>query len=80
MVSQTANSPVDVLRAVLNDPLATTPEKINAAKALDAIERKGGGSQDRLSRLTRQEIAEEIARVRALISVQAIDKSGVAAP
>lgn len=61
------SSASDVLRGVLTDPDATTNEKINAAKALDAIERRGGGDAGDFQAMTLAEIDAEIARVRALL-------------
>jgi hypothetical protein len=76
-----AQEPADILREILSDPTVTIPEKINAAKALDAIQKRGAEARDgRASRMSRADLVGEIARVRSLLAGQSIEKAGKAAP
>ena len=71
----------EILRAVLTDHDTSTTEKINAAKALDAIERRAGALTDGdLSSMTLADIDAEIAHVRALIASQGVEKKGKLVP
>jgi hypothetical protein len=76
-----AQEPADILRAILSDPTVTIPEKINAAKALDAIQKRGAEAREgRASRMSRADLVEEIARVRSLLATQGIEKAGKVTP
>ena len=67
----------EFLRGVLADHDASIAEKINAAKALEQIERRAGaGSQAGLFDMTLEELNDEIAQVRALILKQGVEITG----
>lgn len=71
-VATATQEPSEVLRAILDDPTVTTAEKINAAKALDQIQKRGADRHGgRASRMTRAEIQGEIDKVRAILSAKA---------
>jgi len=58
----------ELLRQVLENIEASIAEKINAAKALDAIERKDAAQgEDAVIGMTIGEIEDEIRRTKALI-------------
>jgi hypothetical protein len=64
----TVQEPAEILREILADPTVTVAEKINAAKALDAIQKRGAEAREgRASRMSRGDLVAEIARVRSLL-------------
>jgi hypothetical protein len=64
----TQQEPSEILREILADPTVTVAEKINAAKALDAIQKRGAEAREgRASRMSRGDLVAEIARVRSLL-------------
>ena len=80
-IGPSAQEPAEVLRSILDDPTVTVAEKINAAKALDAIQKRGADRHGgRASRMSRVELQEAIAQLRSLMAAQGIDKSGKASP
>lgn len=68
---------MEFLQSVLSDQAADIKDKIQAAKALDAIERRteGGLSGEAVSSMSVSEINAEIARIKALIDGQAVEKA-----
>jgi hypothetical protein len=67
-VAPATQEPAEILREILADPTVTVAEKINAAKALDAIQKRGAEAREgRASRMSRGDLVAEIARVRSLL-------------
>lgn len=67
----------EFFRSILNGRKASTAEKIQAAKALDAIERRAGAGStiDDVSSMDLADLDAEIARVKAILDAQGIDKA-----